>query len=120
MAKKPFPLLKRIQVALNETCSDNQRKVVYNLLQNYMEKHKTYIFDKFYGDLTHTTLSPIHNHIEQYDEKKVELGQKLEQFLETSLMLPESGRDDYLKKMREVRTKEFELLQNYKKNESNN
>ena len=118
MAKKPFPLLKRINVALGETSSMHQRNVVYHLLTETLEKFVP-DEDKFYSNINHKTLSPIYNNDVRFSLRKTNLGLEIEYYLNSNLVLPEPRIKNYIEKMREVRSKEFKILKNYlmKKNE---
>ena len=114
MAKKPFPLLKRLEVALGETSLGNQKNVVYHLLaEKVYEISNNKELHEYYNQLNHMSLSPIHNKLSKFDDSLVVIGKDLESYLKSNIHLPEPGRNDYLSKMKELREKEYQLLKEF-------
>ena len=113
-SKKPFPILKRLEVALGETCSIPQKALVYHLLAEYVHSAKMDNISSFYKSLDYKTLSPIHNPAVKFDSKKVNDGRNIESLLNSTIILPEPGNSKYISKMKELREIEFNTLKNYK------
>ena len=117
MAKK-LPLIRRLELALQECDSESSRKEVYGKLYKTAQEASTLKnSDLFYGRINQNSLSPSYNR-KPISPEEIEYGRDLAHFLENSINLPERGKG-YREKMVRAMNVEFEkLVEYFSENES--
>jgi hypothetical protein len=112
---KLIPLLKKVQITLDETSSDSEKSKVYMCFYDFVINNILDFddFELFYKYAKSRNLDFANTIL---DKNKAKMGKNIIELLQTSIYIPLTKHKDYKKKINDVLRFEFEILKEVAKN----